>query len=501
MNFLKLSCHIRKLCVGFFISCVVFLAGCGGGGGGSTSASLSSIVVLPASLSVTSNGGTGRFTAIGKYSDGTAADLTSKVIWQSASSVVASVSAGGTVSGGALGATSVTASLQGITSTLAQVTVTLQPVATTGLALGRWDHTANLLPASGVAGEAVVVAGGYTAVSGVWAAVASSELYDPGTDQWQATGSLNTARGDHTSTRLKNGQALVAGGDGQTLVTGADGLVQVVHLNSLSSCELYERASGTWSLTKGSLNEGRSYHTATLLSDGRVLAVGGAGNNGRLASAELFDPGADQWKATGSLNAARDSHSATLLTDGKVLVVGGVDVNGVPLANAELYDPAKGTWTSAGSLARGRYFHTATLLMDGKVLVIGGVGATGAASNSVELYDPLSNKFTTLNPLLTARALQSATLLTTGSNAGKVLVMAGDDFNPETELKSVELYDPSGSGASTSSGVPQLTQARDNFTATLLSSGKVLAAGGHSIDTSVNPPVDIPLSSTELIVP
>ena len=57
----------------------------------------------------------------------------------------------------------------------------------------------------------------------------------------------------------------------------------------LSSAELYDPASGTWSAT-GSLNTGRDFHTATLLSNGKVLVAGGFGGT-TLASAELYDVG------------------------------------------------------------------------------------------------------------------------------------------------------------------------------------------------------------------
>jgi uncharacterized repeat protein (TIGR01451 family) len=58
----------------------------------------------------------------------------------------------------------------------------------------------------------------------------------------------------------------------------------------LASAEIYRPATGIWSPTS-SLTTGRSQHTATLLSDGRVLVAGGY-NDGDLASAEIFSPGA-----------------------------------------------------------------------------------------------------------------------------------------------------------------------------------------------------------------
>jgi len=80
--------------------------------------------------------------------------------------------------------------------------------------------------------------------------------------------------------------------------------------------------SGTWTPT-GSLATARFNHTATLLPNGKVLVAGGYDGDFQLASAELYDPATGSWTATGSLESARNGHTATLLPNGKVLVAGG----------------------------------------------------------------------------------------------------------------------------------------------------------------------------------
>lgn len=73
------------------------------------------------------------------------------------------------------------------------------------------------------------------------------------------------------------------------------------------------------------------------------------------------------------LREVRGAHTATLLSDGRVLVVGGVstkDGEADYLATAEVWVPATATFGPAGSLSEGRLGHTTTLLLDGRVLVV-----------------------------------------------------------------------------------------------------------------------------------
>ena len=127
-----------------------------------------------------------------------------------------------------------------------------------------------------------------------------------------------------------------------------------------------------------------------MLPNGIVLVAAGLniGSGGYLSTAELYDPASGTWTGTGSLVTARYYHTATLLPNGMVLVAGGLDSSSNPSVNAELYDPASGTWTVTGSLNTARYLHTATLLPNGMVLVAGGADGSFNPSASAELYRP-----------------------------------------------------------------------------------------------------------------
>ena len=233
----------------------------------------------------------------------------------------------------------------------------------------------------------------------------------PGT--FGPTGSPSNARTVHTATLLPNGKVLVAGGFNPPSVVLA-----------YASAELYDPDTGLFSST-GSLITARRVHTATLLTNGKVLVAGGRNPPTYYASGELYDPNTGVFSSTGSMATPRAFHTATLLANGKVLVAGGLN-GSVYVASAELYDPDTGLFTPTGSLNTAREDHTATLLPDGRVLIVGGdTGATTFAS--AELYDPDTGKFTVTGSLGTARTSHTATLLppSTDRPNGKVLIAGG----------------------------------------------------------------------------
>jgi len=268
---------------------------------------------------------------------------------------------------------------------------------------------------------------------------------------FKTTGSMAEARREgHTATLLTNGKVLVAGG-----------------IDATTTAELFDPASGTFSAT-GSMVSARHDHTATVLFNGRVLVAGGDNVTG--ATVELFDPVSGSFASTGSMSTARTGHTATLLTNGKVLVTGGIGTGGVSLATAELFDPASGTFTLTGSVATPRTGHTTTLLANGKVLVTGGMDAGGTTVATAELFDPVTGSFTSTGNMGTTRRDHRATLLTNG----KVLVTGGVDAS-STIVVTAELFDPvSGTFASTGS----MRTAHIRHQAVLLQDGTVLVAGG-----------------------
>src|SRR5262249_49052068 len=208
----------------------------------------------------------------------------------------------------------------------------------------------------------VLVAGGYNGST-----LVSAELYDPSTKMWTPTGDLNAARLGLTMTLLVDGRVLAARG------TDSDDLQY-----TWASAEIYDPASGEWSIVATS-SRGSVFHTATLLLDGKVLVTGGytgrIGDGNVLAVADLFDPATETWSRVADMYEHRLGHAATLLPSGNVLVSGGSNDRGFVADNkssTEVFDIVTAKWTTAPSVTIARYDHTATLLLDGTVLIAGG---------------------------------------------------------------------------------------------------------------------------------
>jgi hypothetical protein len=136
---------------------------------------------------------------------------------------------------------------------------------------------------------------------------------------------------------LTNGKVLFAGGE---------------DLGRLAIAELYDPRTHTFAATD-SMAWRRVWHSLTLLPSGMVLAAGGetdscSGNScffaGSLRTAELYDPSTMTFSRTADMLDIREVHTATLLTDGRVLIAGGVSYGGIgiyggSMASAELYTP------------------------------------------------------------------------------------------------------------------------------------------------------------------
>jgi hypothetical protein len=125
----------------------------------------------------------------------------------------------------------------------------------------------------------------------------------------------------------------------------------------------------------------RAEATASVMLDGSILVVGGAGDAAGTPrrDAELYNP-VTRTTMVFPMAVARRGHTATVLPDGRVLVAGGLDKDGNPLPSVELFAAGVG-FVSERPLGMPRAHHVAVPLCDGTVLVVGG-------TDSAEIYTP-----------------------------------------------------------------------------------------------------------------
>ncbi|HEX8437984.1 kelch repeat-containing protein [Archangium sp.] len=322
---------------------------------------------------------------------------------------------------------------------------------TGSLLQARYLHTATRL----LSGK-VLVTGGQQPT---FVALATAELYDPGTGTWSATAPMSRARSEHTATLLPSGKVLVTGGQDAG--------------KSTNTAELYDPETGTWSAT-ASMSWARGEHTATLLPSGKVLVTGSWGAGESAKTAELYDPETGTWSPTGSMASGRGNHQAVLLSSGRVLVLGGSGEDGT-LATVEQYDPETGQWSPRGSMTWERQRFSALVLPSGKVLAAGGLSVRVFEYDTAELYDPGTDTWSTTSRMSSTHGNHAATLLP----SGKVLISGGSGLGREP--CSADLYEPETDTWSCAE-LPR-PSLRGFLTATLLYSGRVLTAGGFKSPT------------------
>jgi N-acetylneuraminic acid mutarotase len=297
---------------------------------------------------------------------------------------------------------------------------------TGSMSVGRTAFTATLL-----ANGKLLVAGGSDYQISCYA---TAELYDPSNGQWALTGSMTQPRCLHSATLLSNGEVLVSGGVNS---------IYSSNTGTVASSEIYNPLSGSWTAT-GNLNVSRAHAATLLLGSGAVLTAGGYSNVGNsapntyLSSAELYNPSTAKWSPTSSMGSSLEPTTPVLLTNGNVLIANAVEFYNpitavwsatgalptiatpplistllgdgnvlatgtrckstqyyncfnVPSNAAYLYSFAGNSWSVTGSMNSARIDHTSTLLPSGKALLAGGV--SGVASNptvlnSAEIYTP-----------------------------------------------------------------------------------------------------------------
>ena len=285
--------------------------------------------------------------------------------------------------------------------------------------------------------------------------------------------------------------ATVVSRDGSALVLGGVNPDDVPY----SSTKVLDDVARSWA-DGPLLEDARERPVAVTLDDGRVLVVGEDGSSDGVMTAELSDPALTDWSPVRSPPSFVSVYDLVALPDGRALGLGTDGRDTEPVPAALIYDASADTWTEVEGLAR---FGAAYLALgDGTVLAIGGSGGgelfgdPRAAVRDVASFDPATGQWTPVASMSTARLGHQSTVLTDG----RVLVAGGMTVEPSSgellPIGSTELYDPS---TDTWTTVSDLHEPRYGGLLVPLLDGSALIVGGTA---EVDAGVDVPFCPTPL---
>jgi len=178
----------------------------------------------------------------------------------------------------------------------------------------------------------------------------------------------------------------------------------ILYSGSTTSSRYFDPSAHTWSSVVATTNYSgtRTYGTSVLLplspsNNYKPVVMIMGGGSPATNTTELIDLSAasPKWVYGPNMSEARIEMNATILPNGKVIALGGsVNDEDTTTAsfNADLYDPGTNTFNSpnsAGQNAYPRLYHSNSLLLpDATVMFFGGNPARGTYEPHIEIYSP-----------------------------------------------------------------------------------------------------------------
>jgi Flp pilus assembly pilin Flp len=283
----------------------------------------------------------------------------------------------------------------------------------------------------------------YENISGVWTQIGNDINGEAPGDYFGWTVSLSS-----------NGSILAVGAIFNTGINGAaSGHVRV-----------YENISGTWTQIgvdiDGEAVADRSGTSLSLSSDGSTVAIGtpyNAGNGSNSGHVRVYKNISGTWTQIGSdINgeAAGDrSGIVSLSSDGSILAVGAAsnDGNGDSSGHVRVFENISGTWTQIGNDINGEAAYdlsggTVSLSLDGSIVAIGAIyntGITGTYSGHVRIYKNISSVWTQIGSDIDGEATNNFSGAGLALSPDSSVVAIGAIFNSDNGIDSghVRVYD------------------------------------------------------------
>ncbi len=281
---------------------------------------------------------------------------------------------------------------------------------------------------------------------------------------------------------LPHGRPLIVGGTSEYTYTGD------------SRASFFDPATGAFNQSQG-MADGRWYATATVLGDGRVMAISGLDLNGDTnRTVEIYDlanAGAGWGTPINEPFTPPLFPREFLLPDGKVFFTG--QGAGAAIATAHVFDPVAKTWAASVGTTIHRDYGAAVLLpllppaYTPKVMNLGGGSPATKTTEIIDLSVPSPSW--TAGPNMSTRRVQLNAILLPN---GKVLAEGGsvNDDAPDGPGKKADLYDPD-AGTMSPGGTASYSRLYHS-TALLLPDATVMSIGSNPGDRgSYGPTIEI----------
>jgi len=213
------------------------------------------------------------------------------------------------------------------------VTDTWAATSTNNAPLARVNHTAVWT------GSEMVVWGGYGC--GGNCNLNSGGRYDPGTDSWTPTSTVNvpSARWDHTA--VWTGSEMIVWG-------GTDAIVNHTYLHTGGR---YNPANDSWMPTSlMNVPLGRIAHTAVWTGSEMIVWGGVDETFDDTDTGGRYNPSTDIWLATSLGNAPSPRNSHTAVWTGSEMIVWSGNFHATDLNTGARYNPTRDTWTASGTV-------------------------------------------------------------------------------------------------------------------------------------------------------
>jgi N-acetylneuraminic acid mutarotase len=247
----------------------------------------------------------------------------------------------------------------------------------------------------------------------VWGGEAGAPLnsgarYNPTTDTWTPITSINAPAVRTRHTAVWTGSEMI--------VWGGVGAYVPVGTASLSTGGRYNPSTDTWTATN-TINaaQARGGHTAVWTGQEMIVWGGDDGFN-IFDTGGRYNPALDQWTAISTTNApeARVGHTA-VWTGSEMTVWGGTSCCQY-LNTGARYNPAVDTWTptDAASAPSGRAEHTA-IWTGSEMIVWGGAGQCAGYCGDGMKYNPNSDSWTPISMINAPAARSRHTAAWSGS--------------------------------------------------------------------------------------